>query len=469
MNTAWTGMSAARRSLETAGQNIANVGVEGYTRQRVETASAAGVSTIGRLSGPSSAGHGVSVTGIARLADAQLDERARGTAAISAQTGAISAGLSTLESSLREPGSAGLSAALNDFWAGWQDVANQPGEPAPAAVVIARGTALAQQLGALHGEFTQQWDTQHQGLRAEVAEVNALAERVGTLNAQIRSATASGADSGAMLDQRTQLTARLAELTGATVRAQPDGTTDVLLSGTPLVAGTSARTLELAGGSRLQDAAAPQLRWSHRAADDAGSTLSLESGALGARLALLAPAEPDGTGGALAQASSTLDAIAVELATQVNAVQAAGVSTAGTPGGPFFSLDPARAAASLTVRARGAEDLAAATPGQGALDGSNAARLAQLGELAAGPDAIWAGLVVTTGTAVRHAAQSAVNTSLAHVAALEQQQAQAGVSLDEENIALLTHQHAYQGAARVLTAVDQMLDTLINRTGVVGR
>lgn len=33
---------------------------------------------------------------------------------------------------------------------------------------------------------------------------------------------------------------------------------------------------------------------------------------------------------------------------------------------------------------------------------------------------------------------------------------------------LLTYQHAYQGAARVLTAVDQMLDTLINHVGVVG-
>jgi flagellar hook-associated protein 1 len=30
-------------------------------------------------------------------------------------------------------------------------------------------------------------------------------------------------------------------------------------------------------------------------------------------------------------------------------------------------------------------------------------------------------------------------------------------------------QHAYQGAARVLTAVDEMLDTLINKTGLVGR
>ena len=34
---------------------------------------------------------------------------------------------------------------------------------------------------------------------------------------------------------------------------------------------------------------------------------------------------------------------------------------------------------------------------------------------------------------------------------------------------MLTYQHAYQGAARVMTAIDEMLDTLINRTGLVGR
>ena len=44
-----------------------------------------------------------------------------------------------------------------------------------------------------------------------------------------------------------------------------------------------------------------------------------------------------------------------------------------------------------------------------------------------------------------------------------------GVDLDEENVNLLSYQHAYQGAARVLTAVDEMLDTLINRVGRVGR
>ena len=42
------------------------------------------------------------------------------------------------------------------------------------------------------------------------------------------------------------------------------------------------------------------------------------------------------------------------------------------------------------------------------------------------------------------------------------------MSTDEEATNMLTYQRAYEGSARVLTAIDQMLDTLINRTGVVG-
>jgi flagellar hook-associated protein 1 len=42
-----------------------------------------------------------------------------------------------------------------------------------------------------------------------------------------------------------------------------------------------------------------------------------------------------------------------------------------------------------------------------------------------------------------------------------------GVSLDEETINLITYQKAYQAAARVVTTMDQMLDTLINHTGVL--
>jgi flagellar hook-associated protein 1 FlgK len=44
-----------------------------------------------------------------------------------------------------------------------------------------------------------------------------------------------------------------------------------------------------------------------------------------------------------------------------------------------------------------------------------------------------------------------------------------GVSLDEEMVSMLEYQRMYEAAARVMTAIDEALDVLINRTGVVGR
>ncbi len=45
-------------------------------------------------------------------------------------------------------------------------------------------------------------------------------------------------------------------------------------------------------------------------------------------------------------------------------------------------------------------------------------------------------------------------------------QAAHGVNIDEEVTSLQAAQHAYNAAARVITVIDDMLDTLINRTGV---
>ena len=49
------------------------------------------------------------------------------------------------------------------------------------------------------------------------------------------------------------------------------------------------------------------------------------------------------------------------------------------------------------------------------------------------------------------------------------QQEVSGVSLDEETVNIIRYQHAYEAAARVMTAMDEMLDQLINRTGLAGR
>ena len=66
--------------------------------------------------------------------------------------------------------------------------------------------------------------------------------------------------------------------------------------------------------------------------------------------------------------------------------------------------------------------------------------------------------------------QNYSETSTTILAALDNsREATSGVSLDEEASNLLTFQSAYNAAARYFTALDEMLDKLINSTGLVGR
>lgn len=465
LNTAWTGLTAARRAMETAGQNMANVGTEGYTRQRVETAAAGAPAAVGRLGGTPQPGQGVVLLDVARLSNPQLDARVRDTAALSSQTQSITAGLSAIEDIFREPGPDGLSALLAEFWSGWEDIASAPGDEAPAAVLLSQGQALADRLAQMHQELSSQYLSQHQKLAEQVNEVNATALALADLNRQVSTAAAAGSSVNELLDQRDRMTERLAELTGAEVRNQPDGSAEVFIGGTPLVTGGTARALQL-NGSAVLGQGGVQLSWSHR---PEGGAATIQGGAIASSLTMLATADDAGSGGPIAQTAAALDDLATALADQVNAVHREGRTVAGEPGGDFFTLDPDRPAASLAVAISGARELATGDPGHGNLDGSNALKIAELAASPGGPDALWTALVTSTGTAVRNAAQASVNASVSYVSSVEQQRSHSAVSLDEENISLLTHQYAYQGAARVMTAIDQMLDVLINRTGVVGR
>ena len=68
-----------------------------------------------------------------------------------------------------------------------------------------------------------------------------------------------------------------------------------------------------------------------------------------------------------------------------------------------------------------------------------------------------------------HTANQAKETArILTLAADNQRTAIAGVSLDEEMVGLVRYNHAYNGAARVITAMDDALDRLINGTGRVG-
>ncbi|WIE73878.1 flagellar hook-associated protein FlgK [Curtobacterium sp. MCJR17_020] len=463
--TAYSGLAAARAGIDVTGQNIANAGTAGYTRQRVTQNSIPATQT-GFMRGTAAlAGQGVSVDGIARLASLTLDVGVRVAAGSSAYADARATALSALETGLHEPGKDGLSAKLDAFWSSWSELASHPDDPGAASAVLGAAGTVASALAAGSKAVDAQWSSVRGTAAGQVTQLNDAAKQVADLNGRIRTTLASGGNANELLDQRDQLTEQIATLAGGTTRTNADGTVDVLLGGNPLVQGTDARAVALGGGERLADGAAVTLTWTSGTA----GAVSLSGGSIGGALAVLAPANGDGTGGALAQAAASYDAVATQLATTVNAVHATGTTPAGTTGTAFFALAAGvPAAQGLSVVPTDGSGLATRNAA-GQLDDSFADALSRLGTGPGAADTTWATFVAGVGTASRSAATESTLTGLALTNARTQQQSSAGVDLDEENVNLLSYQHAYQGAARVLTAVDEMLDTIINRVGLVGR
>jgi flagellar hook-associated protein 1 FlgK len=468
LNTAYSAMTAARRGLDVVGQNIANATTEGYTRQRVTTSSVGSVAQVGPLSAPLQVGQGVSVDGIARLGNIFLDARVRDSAATSGYWAVRANTMSTLEASLQEPGANGLSTRLQEFWAGWQDLANRPGESAPAGIVLERAGMMTSQIASGYKAIDNQWTQLRNELSGMASELNDTAAQVADINGRIRAAQAAGSSINELLDHRNKLTTTIAALTGATVRNLDDGTAEVLIGGNAIVSGDKFRPVTVLGSAHLAGASTDQVRleWAHRP----GHTVTLDAGEMAGAISMLAPANASGTGGALAEAAEQYNQFATELANSVNAVHSAGFTTAGNAGGDFFALDAALPAAlGLSVIPTDVSGIATSTSAADPLSGANADAIAAIGMGTNSPDRLWSAFVTRTGVASRADMQQAMLGELAASAAVGNQLAHASVDLDEENIAMLTYQVAYQGAARVMTAIDELLDTLINRTGVVGR
>jgi len=245
----------------------------------------------------------------------------------------------------------------------------------------------------------------------------------------------------------------------------------VLIGGNAIVSGDTFRPVTVVGSLRMAGAAVnePHLEWANRP----GATAALDGGEIAGALSMLAPAN-GGKGGAIAEAANEYNLFAAKLAADVNAVHRQGETADSTTGAAsgldFFAIDPALPVAiGLSVVPSDVSGIATGTPGAGAYNGGNADAIAKIGTAIDSPDKTWSSFVTRTGVSARTEMQQAVLGELAATSASSNQLANASVDLDEENVNMLTFQVAYQGAARVMTAIDEMLDTLINRTGIVGR
>jgi flagellar hook-associated protein 1 FlgK len=470
LGTALSSLIAQRQALEVAGQNVANANTEGYTRQRVTFSSVSATQVPSMFSTSNGVGQGTRISSVDRLADVFLDAKVRVATSSSAYLSARAEAYAQLESSTGEPATTGLSGTLSTMWAAWQDVANYPSKEASRAVLLESARDVADRLGTLYSSVRTQWTQTRSSTVALVDQVNAAAQSIADLNGRIAAITASGANAHELSDQRDLLITQLSELVGATSDVRPDGGLDVFVGGNALVSGSRANALAVSGATAFEQVTGtpPQavtVVWAERPDQDA----ALSGGRVAGLLSMLAPAS-GGSGGALAETAARYDEFAHTLADQVNALHATALTTGGTVGGDFFTFTPGRPAAlGLTVAITDPAGVAVARAGSGELDGSIGHAIGSLGTADDGPDARWNAVVVDIGVRTASATSRAKVADVARSTAEQQQLAQASVDTDQETVDMLAFQRAYEGAARVLTAIDEMLDTLINRTGVVGR
>lgn len=462
LNTAVSALNAAQIALDTAAHNTANASTPGYSRQRVRLVASAPFSypMFNRNGLPGQIGTGVSVASIERARDSFLDVQIRGQSELSGYWDTRRDELSKVESVFPEPSGSGLGSVLSKFWSAWQDVAADPTSTAARA-------ALTEQAATLATHFSRdasQLRTQAQGINAEVAggvnEINDIARQLGSLNDQIQRVVVSGDNANDLADQRDLLLERLSGLVPITVEPQSDGSTTVLIAGTDLVNHGLARPITAA----VNGAGDITPQWSD------GSAVSLGTAKLGALVEMR-----DTT---LAGYRTQLNTLAKGIADAVNTVHQSGVDANGNAGLAFFTYTAGSEASSLAVNTLIAGDprlVAAAAAANQPGDGGIAGQIADLRSallFGAGTQTAsdsYAGFVSGVGSNSRQADEMASNQALVVDHLQTRRESISGVSLDEEATDMIRFQHAYQAAARVITAVDEMLDQLINRTGLVGR
>ncbi|MGY1914564.1 flagellar hook-associated protein FlgK [Blastococcus sp. SYSU DS0973] len=460
LNTATTALWAQRRGLDVTGQNIANVNTDGYSRQRVDLSAISGSTVPAFFSTSTGIGQGVRADDVIRIRDAFLEGRGHTERAHQAQLVAETDAYQLVEQAFREPGDTGVQKMLSEMWAGWQDVANSPDDPAARGQVLKRLETLVGGLHFSHQQLGGQWDQTRENLAVLVADVNAAAANIAELNVAIQRATQSNLPSNDLADQRDELVMKLADQVGATVRHGKDGVLDVVVGGMSLVSSGSATTFTLAGSTDPDAAVGDPLR------------IVTAVGNFGVRVGGTAAGQLDTLNTIIPGYRAQLDGVATGLATALNDAHAAGFDLYGDAGTALLGSSGGPITAStISVVITDPKRIAASSVGPGTpnLDRGNADAIAQLANSVTGVDAGYRKMIVELGvqSAVSQrnlGIQSSITTTVDAA-----RDSVAGVNLDEELTNMLSYQHAYAAAGRMITAIDEALDVLINRTGLVGR
>jgi flagellar hook-associated protein 1 FlgK len=368
--------------------------------------------------------------------------------------------------------SSAIPSALNQLFQSFSAWSSQPTNTNYQSAVIsaAQQTASAFQQAAV--QLGQIQTSTTDDIQTTVSQINQDAAAIQSYNEQMGQSSQPNAGLSAQLESTLE---NLSSLANIQVLKGNGGTVTVLLGGqTALVEGTQVNAIQAVNDTASNSGnpgAAPNIIIEDSNGTDV--TGQITSGSLAGLLNARNTVIPSLIGGG--QQVGGLNTLAQGLADSVNSVLEQGSTTSTPPyqaGSPLFTYNaaaPAGIAGSLAVSSTiTASDLAAADPGPPFVANGAALTLAGLDSSSPGPvdgqgfTQYFGSLTSSVGYAVSNANTQATAQSQLVAQAQSLQQQVSGVSLDEEAVRLVQLQSSYQAASKVVTVIDDTLQSLIN-------
>ena len=442
-------LDAQRFGLDVTGQNIANVNTPGYTRRVIDMAAVPPESN-------RTAGRGVDVVAVRSARDLLIERRLQQEVPAEQREGALADVLGVVEVALGKPGES-VDAALDRFFDAFSNLSQSPSSSVARQEVLLQSESLADTFRDMAERIAiSKRDTDGQ-VASAAQDINSLAAQIAKINETIARTGESAGGILTLQDEQSVLVRQLSEIVDVDVLQRADGGVDITIgNGRALVIGEN--------GYQVQTSVVAGVNHIFSAGVDITAELSAGKigGLLYARDVLIPGYQTD------------LDALAYEVANNVNALHAAGVGGDGLTGRNLFTFTPAivgsaGAAGAIAVDPTVAGNpnfVAAAGPGAPVGDNTTARDIAALrhakviGGTATFHDT-WGQLVYRAGRDSQMARneQHSREEIVTQVDALRDQVS--GISLDEEAVNLVKFQKAYEANARFFRAIDSTLDTLL--------
>lgn len=498
---------AQQRGLYTTGHNIANVNTVGYSRQRANFVASTPYppQTFFKPKIPGQMGTGVEIGTVQRVRDQFLDFQYRIENSRASYWAKRSEALSRMEELLNEPTENGLSKTLDRFWQSLQDLVDNVDNSGARSVVAQRGLALAETFNHLSRSLQSiQIDLKDQ-IDVSVKDINSLVRQIHGINEQIVKIEPHGLLPNDLYDERDRLIDELSKHVNIKVHysSSSDGSPHIadglasieLLDSRGHSFNNGVYLIDVRGVGSLKDAInelvvepvndyEPITKIGIAGYDGIDNFALLDSiGSLGALIEAYGYKTADGeVHGEYPHMLRELDRMAREFAKVFNEQHADGIDANGNQQGLdfFVALDGSSTitAENITVNKAILDDpdlIAAGLPGEGSQNAKNALELARLFDKNiddlehTSVRNFFMLLIGELGVKGQEAGRMTENTVILREQVNDQRMSVTAVSLDEEMSNLIKFQHAYNAAARNITALDEMLDRIINNMGLVGR